>query len=442
LTDLAGYYPASNPSGYVTSATSYTFANTNLPPGLYTNGNMVYGGTNVSASGISAAESTNIAASVTASMMLTGNTATATSAGSVTGAQSNTIAGALQAEADTLATVTARGNRTAADLNVGITSANRARIGIDGEIGNATNSLSLGPYAASGGYSASGGAYIQMFGNEAGGTTSKGALQLSSGNGTNDGGTIDFRAAGNQAALLRNSGTWDYKGNTLSNIVFGAGVNGSNLTGITADQVGAISTNATSARIDTLNATVIKAITSGGGTLQNLAGETCLTWGAGGKTVSTADGLMVNGVITGNGSGITNMTAEQVGAIPIGGTASNVTPAAIVAAGGVLLSPVVSSNLLALVANGTCSVPYRADAPATDQQFHMAQTQANVLAMGAFDTNTAWSLPLSWHTMGNQLTYCPCTFRTNIGTMRTNAWNLIIASRPAFETNWTATVIP
>jgi hypothetical protein len=149
---------------------------------------------------------------------------------------------ALQAEADTLATVTARGNRTAADLIVGITSANRARIGIDGEIGNATNSLSLGPYAASGGYSASGGAYIQIFGNEAGGAAVKGTLLLSSGTGTNDGATIDFRAAGTTAGLLRYSGTWDFKGNTLSNIVFGAGVNGSTLTGITASQVGAIDT--------------------------------------------------------------------------------------------------------------------------------------------------------------------------------------------------------
>ena len=103
---------------------------------------------------------------------------------------------------------------------------------------------------------------------------------------------------------------------------------------------------------------------------------------------------------------------------------------------------VLASNLLPLVVGATCSVPYRADAPATDQQFYMAQTQANVLAMGEYSISNAWSLPLSWHTMGYQLTYCPCSFRTNIGTMRTNAWNLIIASRPAFETNWTATVIP
>jgi hypothetical protein len=54
-----------------------------------------------------------------------------------------------------------------------------------------------------------------------------------------------------------------------------------------------------------------------------------LTWGAGGGgNVSTTDGLIVGGVITGNGSGITNVTAAQVGAI------SN-TPAGISAAGGV-----------------------------------------------------------------------------------------------------------
>jgi hypothetical protein len=120
----------------------------------------------------------------------------------------------------------------------------------------------------------------------------------------------------------------------------------------------------------------------------------------------------------------------------------NFTPAAIVAAGGALLSPVVSSNLLALVVNQTCSVPYRADAPATDQQFHMAQTQDVTLAMGAFSTNSAWSLPLSWNTMGYQLTYCACSFRTNIGTLRTNDVNLLIASRPAGVTNWAVTVIP
>jgi hypothetical protein len=67
LTDLAGYYPASNPSGYVTSATSYTFANTNLGAGVVvTNGTTVYVGTNAAASGISATESTNIALAVTA----------------------------------------------------------------------------------------------------------------------------------------------------------------------------------------------------------------------------------------------------------------------------------------------------------------------------------------------------------------------------------------
>jgi len=145
-----------------------------------------------------------------------------------------------------------------------------------------------------------------------------------------------------------------------------------------------------------------------------------------------------------NGSGyITNVTAQQV---LDAGAITNVTPAAIVAAGAVTGTPwtasVLASNLLALVANGTCSVPYRADAPATDQQFYMSQTQATVLAMGAFSTNSAWSVPLSWHTMGYQLTYCACSFRTNTGTMRTNAWNMLILSRPAFETNWTATVLP
>jgi hypothetical protein len=46
--------------------------------------------------GISATEGSNIASAVTASMMLTGNVATATSAGGVTGGQSNTIATAVQ----------------------------------------------------------------------------------------------------------------------------------------------------------------------------------------------------------------------------------------------------------------------------------------------------------------------------------------------------------
>jgi hypothetical protein len=125
---------------------------------------------------------------------------------------------------------------------------------------------------------------------------------------------------------------------------------------------------------------------------------------------------------------------------------TNITTAAIAAAGvvttGQWLSAVSASNLLPLVVNQTCNVPYRADAPATDQQWRMAQTQAVVLAMGAFDTNTAWALPLSWNTAGYQLTYCACTIRTNTGTMRTNAVNLLIASRPAGATNWTVTVTP
>jgi len=157
---------------------------------------------------------------------------------------------------------------------------------------------------------------------------------------------------------------------------------------------------------------------------------------------STADYELTGAKIVAAG-GLTNITAAQI--VDAGGL-TNVTPAAIVAAGAVTGTPwtasVLASNLLALVANGTCSVPYRADAPATDQQFYMAQTQATVLAMGTFSTNSAWSIPLSLNTMGYQLTYCACSFRTNTGTMRTNAWNMLVLSRPAFETNWTATVLP
>lgn len=70
-----------------------------------------------------------------------------------------------------------------------------------------------------------------------------------------------------------------------------------------------VTNNQTSVTFGTVNTPIVKATTSAGGALKSLSDASCLTWGAGGGcNVTTADGLTVNGVISGNGSGITNLT--------------------------------------------------------------------------------------------------------------------------------------
>jgi hypothetical protein len=176
---------------------------------------------------------------------------------------------------------------------------------------------------------------------------------------------------------------------------------------------GKLNTNATSARIDTLTATGIKAITSGGGTLQNSGGETCLTWGAGGQTVSTADGLMVHGVITGNGSGITNMTAAQVGAV------SN-TPAGIAAGGGLVTNSIPGPGCTYLgtsqaVTLTGATTSYRAE-PAGVYTVSVAQAASRyTYALEIVSTNpctlaAGLNLQGSWTITGtNILAIVPCT---------------------------------
>jgi hypothetical protein len=58
--NAGAFYPANNPSGYVSSAgTTYTFANTNAAVGVYTNGTVVWIGTNQTGGGLTAADVTN-----------------------------------------------------------------------------------------------------------------------------------------------------------------------------------------------------------------------------------------------------------------------------------------------------------------------------------------------------------------------------------------------
>jgi hypothetical protein len=162
--------------------------------------------------------------------------------------------------------------------------------------------------------------------------------------------------------------------------------------------------------IDTLNATVIKAITSAGGTLQNSAGETCLTWGAGGKTVSTADGLMVHGVITGNGSGITNMTAAQVGAV------SN-TPAGIAAAGGIVTNTAINLGTNTLTAGGI--------AIGTNSSY------ANI-SVNATRSTSDWHAFEDWSTLNfaDSSGYCSYDAKPKVYSSAVNDHNVSFQARP------------
>jgi hypothetical protein len=263
-------------------------------------------------------------------------------AGTVTGVQSQLVASALQAESDTLQTVVNRGG-TVTNGIVTIDAANARTNTYGGLLGIGPNRWQVNGGTASGyGSWANGGLAIGISSWAGAGATAIGDYSWANLSGTASGlgswayggmasGSYSWAMGGTAIASNDNSFAWnDQYSHGDGSFNIGAPsllwLNGISLQTLLDGKLG---TNAASARIDTLNATAIKAITSGGGGLQSFNGTPCLTWGAGGGgNVSTTDGLMVGGVIAGNGSGITNMTAAQIGAV------SN-TPAGIAAAGGV-----------------------------------------------------------------------------------------------------------
>jgi hypothetical protein len=97
-----------------------------------------------------------------------------------------------------------------------------------------------------------------------------------------------------------------------------------------------------------------------------------------------------------------------------------------------------SSNLLSLVANGTCSIPYNASAPASDQQFYITATAAVtfVATIANWPTNRAQVFVLDLYSGANQVTWDAATMKTNAMTLSTNALNHMVWSRGVGHTNW------
>lgn len=100
------------------------------------------------------------------------------------------------------------------------------------------------------------------------------------------------------------------------------------------------------------------------------------------------------------------------------------------------LSAVLSSNMLPLIVNQTCNVPYRTDAPQWEQQYSLIMTQATTLAfpLSTWITGRAYAVAVSLQTQGHQLTLDALSI-TNQATISTNRENLLIWSKGATHTN-------
>lgn len=137
-----------------------------------------------------------------------------------------------------------------------------------------------------------------------------------------------------------------------------------------------------------------------------------------------------------------NTTAAQVGAIPIGGTASNVTTAAIVAAGGRTNDPTLASlggmsndaytasyNLLPIVANGTATIT-RAMGQSlvivpTGTVYFAADSSFPTNGDSVFNLNVFWNAQTFGFVSGNM---------TNTSTLTSNDMNCINFVKPYGET--------
>jgi hypothetical protein len=97
-----------------------------------------------------------------------------------------------------------------------------------------------------------------------------------------------------------------------------------------------------------------------------------------------------------------------------------------------------SSNLLSLVANGTCSIPYNASAPASDQQFYIYLTTAITFTVTTADwpTNRAHSFVLDYYSVGSQIVWSASTMLTNLMASSNNCMNHSVWSKGVGHTNF------
>jgi hypothetical protein len=143
--------------------------------------------------------------------------------------------------------------------------------------------------------------------------------------------------------------------------------------------------------------------------------------------------------------GISSSTATGIAEAVVAPYTNQVTAESVAGVGAVTGTPwtvgAASSNLLSLVANGTCSIPYNASAPASDQQFYLAATQASVTFKATVDnwpTNRGWAIPVGYFN-ANETKWDAATIYSNMATISTTKWNHLVFSRGYGQTNFTVT---